>query len=44
MTGMLRLFFGTDEMSFSVKNPDPTVFSQERHFDRFSDAAREVPG
>ena len=38
-TGMLRLFFATDEMRFSVKNPP---ISQERHFDRFSDAADEV--
>jgi hypothetical protein len=41
-TGMLQLFFATDEMSFSVKNPDPSLFNQERHFDRFSDAAHEV--
>jgi hypothetical protein len=41
-TGTLRLFFGTDEMAFSVKNPDPTLFSQERHFKRFSDVEEEV--
>ena len=41
-TGTLRLFFGTDEMSFSVTNPDPSLFSQERHFDRFSDVEEEV--
>ena len=38
-TGMLRLFFSTDEMRFSVKNP---LINQERHFYRFSDAADEV--
>lgn len=41
-TGMLRLFFATDEMRFSVKNPEPSLVSQERHFDRFSEAADEV--
>jgi hypothetical protein len=41
-TGMLQLFFATDEMHFSVNNPDPSLISQERHFDRFSDAAHEV--
>jgi len=41
-TGMLQLFFATDEMLFSVKNPDPSLIIQERHFDRFSDAAAEV--
>jgi hypothetical protein len=41
-TGTLRRFFGTDEFSFSVKNPNPAVVEQERHFTRFSDAASEV--
>ena len=39
---MLRLFFGTDEMSFTVKNTNPLVISQERPFMRFSQAAAEV--
>ena len=39
---MLRLFFGTDRMAFSVKNTNPVVIDQERDFTRFSQAAAEV--
>ena len=41
-TKMLELFFGTDKISFTVKNPNPMVSLQERPFSRFSDAAEEV--
>ena len=41
-TGMLREFFGTDEMSFSVKTTHPLVAESERHYSRFSEAAQEV--
>jgi hypothetical protein len=39
---MARLFFGTDKMSFSVKNPNPAVSDKEREFTRFSQAMDEV--
>jgi len=41
-TGALRIYFGTDTMSFSVKNPSPLVIDQERDFTTFSQAAQEV--
>ena len=41
-TSMLRLFFGTDRVAFSVKNTNPMVTDQERDFTRFSQAADEV--
>lgn len=41
-TGMARLFFGTDTMSFSVKNPAMNVIDKERDFTTFSQAAQEV--
>jgi hypothetical protein len=41
-TGMLREFFGTDEITFSVKNPAANVIDKERHFTRCSQAAQEV--
>jgi len=41
-TGMLRLFFGTDRMNFSVKTTHPLVASPERFYRRFSRAAEEV--
>jgi hypothetical protein len=41
-TMTLRLFFGTDDVSFSVKNPNPLLIDKERHFDRISDAMQEV--
>jgi hypothetical protein len=37
-----RLFFGTDKMSFSVKNPNPVLIDKEREFKRFSQAMEEV--
>ena len=42
ITGMLQLFFGTDEMNFSVKTTSPLVSTPERFYSRFSDAAQEV--
>lgn len=41
-TRMLQLFFGTDEISFTVKNPNPALILKERPFTRASDAAQEV--
>jgi hypothetical protein len=42
-TGMLRLFFETDSISFSVKNLGvPTGIANERHFTSCSQAAQEV--
>ena len=41
-TGTLQLYFGTDEMDFSVKNLSPDVMTQERFYSRFSQAADEV--
>jgi len=39
---MLTLFFGTDEMNFSVKNPSPLVINQERFYTRFSQVCEDV--
>jgi hypothetical protein len=41
-TGLLRAFFGRDDVSFSVKNANPLVIDQERDFTSFSQAADEV--
>jgi len=41
-TGMLREFFGTDAISFSVKNPAANVIDKERFFTTCSQAAQEV--
>jgi hypothetical protein len=41
-TTVLRLFFGRDDIAFSVKNTSSLVINQERHFTSFSQAADEV--
>ena len=41
-TGMLELFFGTDQMNFSVINFNPLLIQTERFYTRFSEAAEEV--
>lgn len=41
-TGLLRLFFGTDELNFTVKTTSPLVTDPEREYTRFSQAAQEV--
>lgn len=41
-TRALALFFGTDEMTFTVHTTNPAAQNQTRTFDRFSDAAAEV--
>jgi hypothetical protein len=41
-TALATLFFGTDKVSFTVKNTNPAVIDQEREFTRFSQAAEEV--
>ena len=41
-TGLLRLFFDTDAMSFTVKNPAAVVLDHEREYTSFSQAAQEV--
>jgi hypothetical protein len=41
-TGMLRQFFGTDELPFSVRTTHPLVAEPERFYTRFSDAAQDV--
>jgi hypothetical protein len=41
-TRMLQLFFETDELLFTVKNPSPLVILKERPYTRISDAAQEV--
>ena len=42
VTRALALFFGTDEMTFTVHTTNPAALQQARTFDRFSDAAAEV--
>lgn len=43
LTGTLRLFFDSDELAFSVRNPaDSTLADQERYFTRISDVEREL--
>ena len=39
---MLTLFFGTDEMNFSVKNPNPLVINKELFYTRFSQVCEDV--
>lgn len=41
-TGMLRDFFGTDDMVFSVKTTAAKAIDKERDFTSFSQAAQEV--
>jgi hypothetical protein len=41
-TRSLALFFGTDEMTFSVTSTNPLALQPTRTFDRFADAAEEV--
>jgi hypothetical protein len=41
-TGMFQLFFGTDEMNFSVKSIPSQTGNLERFYTRFSQAAEEV--
>ena len=42
MTRVLALYFGTDEMTYSVATTNPAAVQQTRTYDRFSDAAAEV--
>jgi hypothetical protein len=41
-TRALALFFGTDEMTFSVTTTNPAALQQVRTYNRFSDAAADV--
>ena len=41
-TETLRQFFGTDSMTFTVKNPAAIIVDKERDFTSFSQAAQEV--
>lgn len=41
-TGMLRNFFGTDDMAFTVKTTAANAVDKEREFTSFSQAAQEV--
>ena len=41
-TGMLRDFFGTDDMAFTVKKTATKAIDKEREFTSFSQAAQEV--
>jgi hypothetical protein len=42
ITTILQLFFGTDEMQFTVSSPNAGLLTNPRSFSRFSDAAQEV--
>ena len=42
MTGMLELYFGTDEFEFSILSPTPGLTVNPRQYHRFSEAAQEV--
>jgi hypothetical protein len=42
VTRGLALFFGTDEMSFSVATTNPLALQRTRMYERFSDAAADV--
>ena len=42
MTRMLELFFGTDQMTFSVTSLYPLAIQKTRTYRRFSDAAEDV--
>ena len=41
-TGMLELYFGTDEFEFSILSPTPGLSVNPRPYHRFSEAAQEV--
>lgn len=41
-TGILQLFFGSDELTFTVRTTSPLVANAERHYSRISVAAQEV--
>jgi hypothetical protein len=41
-TRALALFFGTDEMTFTVTTTNPMAIQQTRDYSRFSDAAEDV--
>ena len=41
-TAAMRLYFGTDTMTFTVKNPSLLVIDKTRHYTTFSQAADEV--
>jgi len=41
-TRALALFFGTDEMTFTVRTTNPGAIQQTRTYSRFSDAAADV--
>ena len=41
-TRALALFFGTNEMTFSVTTTNPAAIQQTRTYDRFTDAAADV--
>jgi hypothetical protein len=42
VTAMLQLFFGTDELVFTVSSPNAGLVTNPRSFTRLSDAAQEV--
>jgi hypothetical protein len=42
VTGILELFFNTDDYAFSVTSVAPLAIQKTRHFARFSEAAEEV--
>ena len=42
MTGILELYFGTDEFEFSILSPTPGLTMNPRQYHRFSEAAQEV--
>jgi len=41
-TGVLQLFFETDELSFSIRTTHPLVANPVHHYSRLSEAAQEV--
>jgi hypothetical protein len=41
-TGLLRLYFGTDTLDFTIKTTSPLVADPEREYASFSQAAQEV--
>jgi hypothetical protein len=41
-TRSLQLFFGTDDLAFTVKTTNGAVSNKVRHYERISDAAQEV--
>jgi hypothetical protein len=42
MTGILALYFGKDEMTFTVTSEHPKVAQKTRTYDRFSDMANDM--